>query len=200
MTPGTDHPSMPRQPATLSPEEAARPVEDRRHTIRRRALTLLIIVLLIGVPAGYLVISANQSRDSGKDKEKKYSATGLTAGWPSRVQRRLYQVPISGHSTNVAYYETNNWRTSRLYVQFRTSEKGLDTFLARIGTSADALRKDKISINERDQGVTGWDFAGPGPWWGLVHKQKDPQPTQDVLVNRSNPDRPMVFVVSRTVP
>ena len=55
-----------------------------RHMIRRRALTLLIIVLLIGVPAGYLVISANQSRDSGKDKEAKYSATGLTPGWPSK--------------------------------------------------------------------------------------------------------------------
>lgn len=83
--------SLPHQAA---PPDESRPPEDRRHVIRRRALTLLIIVLLIGVPAGYLVISANQSRDSGKDKEAKYSATGLTKGWPSKIQRRLYQVPI----------------------------------------------------------------------------------------------------------
>ena len=84
--------SVPRQ--ADSPDEPKQPTEDRRHRNRRRALTLLIIVLLIGVPAGYLVISANQSRDSGKDKEAKYSATGLTAGWPARVQRHIYKVTI----------------------------------------------------------------------------------------------------------
>ncbi|WP_374192720.1 sugar kinase, partial [Streptomyces sp. MBT49] len=113
---------LPRQAA--SPDEPPRPPEDRRHVVRRRALTLLIIVLLIGVPAGYLVISANQSRDSGKDKEAKYSATGLTEGWPSKVQRRLYQVPIPHPSNQVAYYETNNWKTSRLYAQFQTTQVG----------------------------------------------------------------------------
>ncbi|WP_128379953.1 sugar kinase [Streptomyces cavernae] len=192
-----DQPAVPRKPVSTGETGTA---EGRGHMIRRRALTLLIIVLLIGVPAGYLVISANQSRDSGKDKEKKYSATGLTAGWPSKVQRRLYQVPIPGYSEQVAYYETNNWRTSRLYAQFLTSQKGLDKFLKGIGTSRAALERDKIAISERDQRITGWDFTGPGPWWGLVHKQKNPQPTQDVLVNGSNRKHPMVYVVSRAVP
>ncbi|MCX4987606.1 MULTISPECIES: sugar kinase [unclassified Streptomyces] len=190
--------SLPRQASP--PDEPQRPPEDPRHKVRRRALTLLIIVLLIGVPAGYLVISANQSRDSGKDKEEKYSATGLTSGWPSRVQRRLYQVPIPGRSTDVAYYETNNWKTSRLYVQFGTNEAGLDKFLADVGTSRDALEKGDVTINGRDQKVVGWEFTGPGPWWGLVHKQKDPAPTQDIVVNRSEPGHPMVYVVSRTIP
>jgi hypothetical protein len=168
--------------------------------IRRRALTLLTIVLLIGVPAGYLVISANQSRDSGKDKEEKWSATGLTAGWPSRVQRRLYQVPIPPYSRDVAYYETNNWKTSRLYTQFLTSNEGLERFLRETGTGMAALKQDDIAIGTRDQRVIGWDFSGPGPWYGLVHKQKDPAPTHDIVVNRSNPKHPMVYVVSRTVP
>ena len=126
--------------------------------IRRRALTLLIIVLLIGVPAGYLVISANQSRDSGKDKEAKYSATGLTEGWPSRVQRRLYQVPIPDPSSQVAYYETNNWKTSRLYVQFQTTNAGLEEFLAAVGADRADLTKDDITISARDRGVTGWTY------------------------------------------
>jgi hypothetical protein len=168
--------------------------------IRRRALTLLTIVLLIGIPAGYLVISANQSRDSGKAKEAKWSATGLTAGWPSRVQRRLYQVPVPGYSRDVAYYETNNWKTSRLYAQFLTSNAGLRRFLDRIGTSTAALKKDDIAIGARDQRIVGWEFSGPGPWYGLVHKQEDPAPTQDIVVNRANPKHPMVYVVSRTVP
>ncbi|MDQ0597895.1 hypothetical protein QF037_002240 [Streptomyces canus] len=191
-------PSVPRQGD--SPEEPRRPAEDRRHRNRRRALTLLIIVLLIGVPAGYLVISANQSRNSGKDKEAKYSATGLAAGWPSKVQRRLYQVPIPHPADRIAYYETNNWKTSRLYVQFRTSNAGLDTFLAGVGVNRDDLKGGEITIGTRDQKITGWRFTGPGPWSGLVHKQKNPAPTQDIVVNTADPANPMVYVVSRTVP
>ncbi|WP_221359908.1 sugar kinase [Streptomyces beigongshangae] len=183
-----------------SPEEEPPPSENRGHRIRRRALTLLIIVLLIGVPAGYLVISANQSRDSGKDKEEKYSATGLTAAWPSRVQRRLYKVPIPGYSAEVAYYETNNWKTSRLYVQFRTSDEALEKFLRVIGTSVDALEEDDIAIGARDQRVVGWEFTGPGPWSGLSNERENPTPTHHVVVNRSQPGHPMVYVVSRTTP
>ncbi|MFD7281921.1 sugar kinase [Streptomyces sp. NPDC059862] len=178
--------------------------EDRAHVIRRRAFTLLIIVLLIGIPAGYLVISANQSRNSGKAKEEKYSARGLTEGWPSKVQRRLYQVPIPHPANQVAWYETNNWRTSRLYVQFQTTHAGLDAFLKEIGVSRGQLDKGNITIGARDRNVTGWKFAGPGArpgtYWGLVHEQKDPRPTQQVVVNTGNPTYPMVYVVSRVIP
>ncbi|WP_371544306.1 sugar kinase [Streptomyces sp. NBC_00554] len=190
--------SLPRQASP--PDEPERPPEDPRRKFRRRALTLLIIVLLIGVPAGYLVISANQSRDAGKQKEEKYSATGLTTGWPSRVQRRVYQVTIPSYATDVAYYETNNWKTSRLYVQFGTTSAGLDRFLGHVGVTRAALQPDDFAINARDQQVVGWEFTGPGPWSGLVHKQKDPAPTLDIVVNLSNPEHPMVYVVSRTTP
>ena len=190
--------SLPRQ--ALPPDEPPKPAEDRRHKIRRRALTLLIIVLLIGVPAGYLVISANQSRDSGKDKEAKYAATGLTKGWPSKVQRRLYQVPMPHPSGKVASYETNNWKTSRLYVQFQTPLRNLDVFLHDMGVTRADLKRGDITISARDQKITGWDFTSPGPWYGLVHKQKDPAPTQDVVVNMSDANNPFFYVVSRTVP
>ncbi|MGW1023719.1 sugar kinase [Streptomyces sp. NPDC002577] len=193
-------PVVPRQ--SPPPDESrvpARP-EAPRHVIRRRFLTALIIVLLIGIPAGYLAISADQSRDSGKDKEEKYSATGLTAGWPSRVQRRLYDVPIPAYSKEVAYYETNNWKTSRLYVQFLTSNDGLDTFLDRIGSSAHTLEDQDIAISPRDRRIVGWDFSAPGFWAGLTHEQKDPEPTLDVVVDRSNPEHPMVYVVSTATP
>ncbi|WP_225830719.1 sugar kinase [Streptomyces sp. NK08204] len=190
--------SLPRQAAP--PDEPHRPDEDARHRARRRALTLLIIVLLIGIPAGYLVISANQSRNSGKDKEARYSATGLTPGWPSKVQRRLYQVSVPHPADRIAYYETNNWKTSRLYVQFRTNGAGLDSFLETMGARRDELRKDDIAISARDRKVSGWRFAGTSPWWGLSHAQKNPAPTQDVVVNMSDPAFPVVYVVSRTVP
>ncbi|MFZ3567301.1 sugar kinase [Streptomyces sp. BH097] len=192
--------TVPRQPP--SADEEPRPAEGRGHVIKRRVLTLLTIVLLIGIPAGYLVISAGQSRDSGKDKEAKYSATGLTVGWPSKVQRRLYQIPVPPHSRNVAYYETNNYKVSRLYAQFLTSNKGLDQFLEEVdaGYTVGDLATDDIAISDRDQRIAGWDFTGPGPWYGLTHEQEDPSPTQTVVVNRSNPDHPMVYVVSMTHP
>lgn len=156
------------------PDEPERPVEGRRHMIRRRALTLLIIVLLIGIPAGYLVISANQSRDSGKDKEAKYSATGLTEGWPSKLQRRIYQVPVPHPAWHVAYYETNNWKTSRLYAQFETNSAGLDAYLTGLGLTRDDLKKGHVTIGARDRKVTGWKFADNGMWSGFVHRQKKP--------------------------
>ncbi|MFE9452412.1 sugar kinase [Streptomyces sp. NPDC006739] len=190
--------ALPRQAAPHG--EPGRPPEDARHKARRRALTLLIIGLLIGVPAGYLVISANQSRNSGKDKEAKYSATGLTTGWPSKVQRRLYRVNIPHPADHVAYYETNNWKSSRLYVQFRTNSAGLDTFLETLDATRDDLKKNDVAIGARDQKVSGWHFTGPGPWSGMTHEQKNPAPTQDVIVNLSDPNLPMVYVVSRTVP
>ncbi len=182
------------------PDDSPRPSGNRAHVIRRRALTLLIILLLIGVPAGYLAISADQSRDSGKDKERKYAARGLTPVWPSRLQSRLYQVPVPPYAENVASYETNNWRTSRLYVQFLTSDERLDRFLAQLGTSTDELTRGEITINARDRRVVGWEFTGEGPWFGLVRARKNPTPTLDIVVNRSNPRYPMVYVVSRTTP
>lgn len=177
-----------------------RPAEDRRHMIRRRALTLLIIVLLIGIPAGYLVISANQSRASGKDKEAKYSATGLTEGWPSKLQRRIYQVPIPHPAWWVASYETNNWKTSRLYVEFETSDAGLSAFFSGLGVRESELERGELTIGERDREVTGWTFDGPGTWSGLTHEQTDPAPTHDIVVNHDKPGYPRVYVVSRTVP
>ncbi|MFF5104488.1 sugar kinase [Streptomyces sp. NPDC000134] len=182
------------------PGEARRPTEDRRHMIRRRTLTLLTIVLLIGIPAGYLMISADQSRSSGREKEMKYSATGLSAAWPSKVQRRIFQVPIPHPAGKVAYYETNNWKTSRLYAQFETTGAGLDAFLAGVGVDRSDLERGSITISDRDQDVSGWRFTGPGAWWGLTHPQKNPAPTQDIVVNLANPGLPMVYVVSRTVP
>ncbi|WAX77185.1 sugar kinase [Streptomyces sp. KMM 9044] len=177
-----------------------RPPEGRGHMIRRRALTLLIIVLLIGVPAGYLMISANQSRASGKDKEARYSANGLTQGWPSKVQRRLYQVPVPHPAWWVATYETNNWKTSRLYVEFETTDAGLSAFLTGMGVQQDDLEPDSITIGERDREVTGWKFDRPGIWSGLVNEQENPAPTHDVVVNEGKPGFPRVYVVSRTVP
>ncbi|MFI6348258.1 sugar kinase [Streptomyces sp. NPDC050560] len=174
--------------------------EGRRHKIRRRTLTLVIIVLLIGVPAGYLVISANQSRDSGKDKEDRYSATGMSAGSPTRVQRRLYNIPVPREHAAISSYETNNWKTSRLYVQFLTTNKGLASFLHFMGAGVDDLKPGKLPVTARDRKIAHWDFSGTGEWSGLVHSKPDPQPTQTVVVNRANPKYPQVYVVSETTP
>ncbi|MFD7548904.1 sugar kinase [Streptomyces sp. NPDC059578] len=191
---------MPTVPRQLPPPDREPRRERGAWVVRRRALTLLTILLLIGVPAGYLVISADQSRDSGRDKAAKYAATGLTEGWPSKVQRRLYEVPVPPYSADVAHYETNNWKTSRLYVQFLTSNEGLDRFLTELGYSVDALHADELPISARDRGIVGWDFSGEGPWLGLDRDQEDPRPSHDIVVNRANPDHPMVYVVASSTP
>ncbi|UYQ65401.1 hypothetical protein [Streptomyces peucetius] len=186
-----------RRPTPQTPP----PPEGRRHMIVRRWITAIVIVLLIGIPAGYLAISAEQSRASGRDKAAESAAEGLRDFWPSLMKRRIYEVPIPARSTGVAYFETSNWKTSRLYVEFRTSAEGLDAFLKGVGTSRAALEEGKITISDRDAGVVGWNFGlEHRVWAGTVHTQKDPRPSQDIVADLTDPDRPLVYVVSTTNP
>ncbi|MFF5443957.1 hypothetical protein [Streptomyces sp. NPDC012888] len=191
-------PTLPR-PAQAPDGGAAAPAEDRRHVVRRRWLTAVIIVLLIGIPAGYLAVSAEQSRESGRDKAAKAAATQVRPGWPSRVQRSIYEVPVPDWSTGVGFYETNNWRTSRLYVQFTTNPVDLDGFLKAVGTSRDALTPG-VSIGERDAEVAGWSWSPEHRWFGTTHDQQDPRPTQDITVDLTDPEKPRVYVVSTATP
>ncbi|MFG2292444.1 hypothetical protein [Streptomyces sp. NPDC048603] len=195
-SPAGPPPAVPRQASVTG---GGTPAEDRRHVVRRRWLTAIIIVLLIGVPAGYLVVSAEQSRSSGRDKEAKVAATQVRAGWPSRVQRSIYEVPVPDWSTGVGFYETNNWRTSRLYVQFTTNPVDLDFFLKAIGSSRAALTPG-VSVGERDAGVAGWSWAPDRHWYGTTHDQPNPRPTQDVTVDLTDPEKPRVYVVSTATP
>ncbi|MFF8916179.1 hypothetical protein ACF08M_23335 [Streptomyces sp. NPDC015032] len=192
-----EHPVLPRQ---SSPPDDDRPPQDRRRMIRRRLITATIIVLLIGIPAGYLLISAGQSRRSGQNKEAEAAVQGLREGWPSRLQRRIFELPMPGNSLDVQYYETNNWKTSRLYVKFRTTSAGLDRFLSRLGSGRAELETGKVTIGVRDQEVSGWSFNPGVEWAGTTHTNKDPRPTQDITVNMTDPMNPVVYVVSAATP
>ncbi|MFJ3582692.1 hypothetical protein ACIPPS_10705 [Streptomyces sp. NPDC090127] len=185
---------------TTSPEQDAKLPEDRRHMIRRRWLTAIIIVLLVGIPAGYLMISAGQSRDSGRDKERESSATGLSDNWPSLMKRRVFEVPIPSGSQDVAYYETSNWKTSRLYVQFTTTAGRLDAFLDAVGSSRSALTPGTITVSERDADIVGWDFPQDRTWSSTTVTRPRPRPTEDITIDLTDPASPRVYVVSATTP
>ncbi|WP_031012791.1 hypothetical protein [Streptomyces sp. NRRL F-5727] len=174
--------------------------EDRGRMIRRRWLTAVIIVLLVGIPAGYLVISAGQSRASGVDKERESSVVGLQDNWPSLMKRRVFEVPVPAGASGVAYYETSNWRTSRLYVQFTTTAAGLDAFLAESGTSRSALTSGRITVSGRDADIVGWTFPDGLTWSGTTVTREDPRPTSDITVDLTDPAFPRVFTVSTTSP
>ncbi|MFG2595368.1 hypothetical protein [Streptomyces sp. NPDC048462] len=194
-----EHPVVPRQ--SPPPEQGdGRLPEDRRRTIRRRLITATIIVLLIGVPAGYLLISASQSRRSGEDKAAEAAAQGLREGWPSRMLRRIFEVPIPWDAQDVEYYETNNWKASRMYVQFRTSSNGLDRFLTNVGTGRAALTEGRITVGARDTKVAGWYFGDGVAWSGTRHTNEDPRPSQDITVDMTDPMAPVVYVVSAATP
>ncbi|MEU1468255.1 hypothetical protein ABZ434_08525 [Streptomyces sp. NPDC005761] len=192
-----EHPVVPRQ--APPPGEGPTP-EERRRTIRRRLITATIIVLLIGIPAGYLLISAGQSRRSGQDKAAEAAAQGLREGWPSRMLRRIFEVPIPRDAVEVQYYETNNWKASRMYVQFRTTSNGLDRFLTQVGTGRAALQTDQVTVGERDTKIAGWYFGDGVSWAGTTHRNKDPRPTQDITVDMTDPMAPVVYVVSAATP
>ncbi|WP_299538895.1 hypothetical protein [uncultured Streptomyces sp.] len=192
-----EHPVVPRQSASSGDGE---PPRNRGRVFRRRLITATIIVLLIGIPAGYLLVSAGQSRQSGKDKEAEASAQGLREAWPSKMQRRIFEVPVPGNATGVQYYETNNWKASRLYLKFRTTSAGLDRFLTGLGSSRAALVPDRITIAERDMNITDWYFYPEANWAGTTHTNKSPRPTQNITVNMTDPAAPVVYVVSAATP
>ncbi|MFI8519591.1 hypothetical protein ACIGEZ_17395 [Streptomyces sp. NPDC085481] len=174
--------------------------EDRRHMLRRRWLTAITIVLLVGIPAGYLVISAGQSRDSGRDKERESSAHGLQTNWPSQMKRRVFEIPVPSNAWDVSYYETSNWKTSRLYVQFTTTANGLDTFLHDSGTGRTSLRGGEVSVGERDADIVGWNFVPTHDWSGTSVDREPPRPTSDITVDLTDPAFPRVYAVSTTSP
>ncbi|MFG2142407.1 hypothetical protein [Streptomyces sp. NPDC048650] len=163
---------------------------------RRPVLLGLIIFLLIAIPAGYIVISAEQSRDSGVGKEAEAAATGLTNAFPSKVQQRVYDVPVPVGSTPVYYYETNSWKTSSLFVQFRTNDWGLDHYLKAVGTSTAALKKGVKTIPPGQAAQVGWDFGVDWPWAGTVNPKKAPQPSQRIMVSYDEPGHPVVYTVA----
>lgn len=164
-------------------------------------LVLVIVVLLIAIPFGYLVRSAMQSRESGVQKQRMAAAEGLTYQWPTKVQRRIYDVWIPYYSSRVAWYETNSWKTNRFYLQFRTSHRYLNQFLRDMGTSPSALREGRSGISEKRAETIGWDFHKAGHRYaGAVYHQADPQPDVAITVDETYKSRPRIYVVSTAHP
>lgn len=182
---------------TTSTPPRVRPSQRPPHRPRHRLLTLLIVVLLIAIPLGYLVRSAFQSRESGEDKQRNAAATNLTYGWPSKVQRNVYDVPLPSKSSHYAFYESNSWQTSSLYVQFRLPAEKLDDFLEDVGTSPSALRPGHVTINDRHAGKVGWDLEKDGhDYAGTTYRQSGSRPDVAITVDRTYRSMPRVFVVS----
>ncbi|MEU7166133.1 hypothetical protein AB0A70_16025 [Streptomyces morookaense] len=188
---GNQAPAAPEQP--IGGGDGGRPP--------RRWLKAVIVFLLIAIPAGYLYISALQSRGGGGDKEEQATDGQLEEGWPSRLQRRIYGMSVPYYATGVAHYEDNSWKSSSLYLQFTTTPAKFDKWLKSVGTNASALKDGEITIDADEAAVVGWKFGSGHHWKGTVHKQGDrPRPELEITANMDDPKHPKVYVVSTTTP
>ncbi len=181
------------QETTPAPETAQPPVK-----ARRSPLQILVIALLILVPTGYGAVAAVQSRNSDGDRHTRSQTTGLLHERPSQLQRRLYRVQLPYNATGVGYFESNAWQTSSLYVQFTTSDGGLDTFLAQLGTERSALRDGRVTVDAAQAARVGWTFGAGHHWAALTLTAKSPAPSHRITVDLDDPARPTVYVVSTT--
>lgn len=182
-------------PTDEYPDPHERPPYKPRH----RVIVLLIVVLLIALPGGYLVQSAFQSRDSGKDKERAAAATSLTYARPPKVSQRIYNVPVPLGATRVAFYEDNSWDKSTMWVQFRTSKKRLKAFMDDIGSDRSSFRRDHLPISGKQAREVGWSFDETGHrYWGAVHEQRGSEPDLAIVADTTYSKRPRVYVVSTT--
>lgn len=192
-----------RPPANAANEPPEHPGTDAgtpNAPARRRWLKPLIVFLLIAIPAGYLYISAMQSRGGGESKKEQAAATGLEEGWPTRLQRRLYEVSVPPYAEHVASYETNAWKASSLFLQFTTTREKFDEWLDDYAGSDAELKDGEVTIDEDEAAVVGWKFADGHHWAGTVHEQERPKPNLEITANLDNPDFPQVYVVSTTTP
>ncbi|WP_103528106.1 MULTISPECIES: hypothetical protein [Streptomyces] len=171
------------------------------HVPRRRWLTAVVVGLLIAIPAGYAVVSAEQSRDSGEDKARAAAARGLVYEWPSKVQRRIYDIPIPDGSTYVGHYEDNSWDRSTMWVQFRTSPEQLSRFLEDLGSQRAELRAGDVTITDEAAGAVGWTLDPRNrELAGITVRQSPDEPVVAITVDLTKPERPRVYVVSVTEP
>lgn len=169
------------------------------HIPRRRWLTLLVVVLLIAIPAGYLVQCAVVSRAAGIDSQRKAAATNIAYGRPSKVQQRIFDTPVPATARRTAFYEADAWRKSTLYLQFRTSRAGLREFLAGAGAGRRTLRPGHGAIRPDQAERVGWDLSHTGHRWsGVSWRQPGPRPDLQITVDTRYPSRPRVYVVSRS--
>ena len=120
--------------------------------------------------------------------------------WPSKAQRRIYDVTIPMDSIGVYFYESNSWKVSKLYVQFKTSAAGLAEFMKGAGTTTATLKPGDVTINAKDAAKVHWPFPQGPRLVGHHPRPEGPAPTLDITVDETNPDRPYVFVVSTTTP
>ncbi|MEV8476149.1 hypothetical protein [Streptomyces sp. NPDC051173] len=181
-------------------ERTAQPQEPGTGRPRRRWLKAVIVFLLITIPAGYLYISAMQSRGGSDSKKEQAAATGLEEGWPSQLQRRIYEVTVPPYAENVASFETNSWKSSSLFLQFTTTRAKFAKWLTDVGTSASALKDGDVTIDDDQAAQVGWKFGSGHRWAGTVREQDKPKPSLAITANLDNPDYPQVFVVSTTTP
>ncbi|SEN97810.1 hypothetical protein SAMN05216267_1014135 [Actinacidiphila rubida] len=183
----------PRRPAGAAP--VPRPASVPRDLPRWVRWTVLPLLVL--VPLGYVIISAQQSRESGESKQEEAAARHLRFGYyPSSLQQRVYQVPIPYGAAHVGYLETNSWDTAVLYTQFTTTAGGLDTFLAKVGTTRDALHAGASSITASQARAVNWNLSGTGPWSGITIRRAGDKPDHAIAVDLHDPDVPTVYVVS----
>jgi hypothetical protein len=155
-----------------------------------------VLPLLVLVPIGYVVVSAEQSRGSGEDAAHQLAGRRLTQVYPPRLDQRIYQVTVPVGSRYTRYLETNTWDTSVMYAEFITTTGGLDTFLAQIGTSRADLRQGKVAMTAVQSKAAGWDFTIPHTWAGIVMHRPGDKPDHNITVDMTNPDHPRVYVVS----
>ncbi|AXK31324.1 hypothetical protein DVA86_00350 [Streptomyces armeniacus] len=199
-TPDETPDETPGETPDQTPDPAAdgTPGRDSPQWLRRRLITLLVVVLLIAIPAGYLVMSAFVSRDSGRVKAREATLTGLDWHWPSRVQQRIYDVDIPNGASHVAFYEQNSWKVSSLHAQFHIGNQGLESFLKSVGTSRSELKRGWTHGVAKEQAdKVGWNFQTPGHrYWSLVHQRSKGTPELEITVDTASPKWPRVYVVS----
>jgi hypothetical protein len=165
----------------------------------RRWLTAIAVVLLIAIPAGYLVLSAYQSRQGGEHKGRAASARTMIYEWPSKVQRHIYDVPVPDGVTYVGHYETNSWERSTLYVQFRSEPEQLSFFLEELGTTRAELIEGTVTIPRAQADQVGWILDDPSRTYaGTIVQQSPNEPEVAVTVDLTHEERPRIYVASTT--
>jgi hypothetical protein len=134
--------------------------------------------------------------------------TFTTPGPPSEGRLAVYNVVPPRDARNISYWSNEGWHGGLLWVSFETSSTGLDDFLESLNLDRSLFTVGLNPLIGHDSEDVGWDaefsemieFMGyEDPPSATASARSSREPTYDILIDESDPENLVVYVISSLV-
>jgi hypothetical protein len=128
-----------------------------------------------------------------------------TSGPPSEQRLAAYAVFPPDDATDVSYWSNEGWHGGTLWLKFKTSRDGLESFLLGAGLDQNSFSPGYNPINSSDAKDVGWidEIEALSEFSGYRTARPTPspehEPSYQILIDESRDDSFVVYVVALIV-